>query len=266
MVSSLVVETRRGPATARGWPLALLILILALFVGFSTAIAAEKKGFVILPNKAPHFGPIGDETTTADILATHEQTGGSFGVWRYTSDNRSGPPLHIHHAEDEFFYVVKGKFDFQLDDCITRAPAGSFVFIPKEAIHTFRHVGPEPGVLLGTVHPAGFEGLFRDLPGADVEGAKALFTKYHMEVVGPPLEVVQRLLLPPVLRARRCSGSVSYHQVASPRRPLWISWSKVCGRWAIPKPRTWRSSGATLRDRLNVFRRWRPNWFVSRSI
>ena len=199
MVSSLVVETRRGPATARGWPLALLILILALFVGFSTAIAAEKKGFVILPNKAPHFGPIGDETTTADILATHEQTGGSFGVWRYTSDNRSGPPLHIHHAEDEFFYVVKGKFDFQLDDCITRAPAGSFVFIPKEAIHTFRHVGPEPGVLLGTVHPAGFEGLFRDLPGADVEGAKALFTKYHMEVVGPPLE--DRAASPPAAGA-----------------------------------------------------------------
>ena len=63
MVSSLVVETRRWPATAHGWPLALLILILALLVGFSTAIAAEKKGFVILPNKAPHFGPIGDETT-----------------------------------------------------------------------------------------------------------------------------------------------------------------------------------------------------------
>src|SRR5215470_11273950 len=86
MVSSLVVETRRWPATARGWPLALLILIFALLVGFSTAIAAEKKGFVILPNKAPHFGPIGDETTTADILATHEQTGGSFacGVTRAT--------------------------------------------------------------------------------------------------------------------------------------------------------------------------------------
>jgi quercetin dioxygenase-like cupin family protein len=175
MVSSLVVETRHLPATARGWPLALLILICALLVGFSTAIAAEKKGFVILPNKAPHFGPIGDETTTADILASHEQTGGSFGVWRYTSDNRSGPPLHIHRTEDEFFYVVKGTFDFQLDDCITRTPAGSFVFIPKDTIHTFRHVGPEPGVLLGTVHPAGFEGLFRDLPGADVEGAKALF-------------------------------------------------------------------------------------------
>jgi hypothetical protein len=93
MVSSLVVETRRWPATARRWPLALLILILALLVGFSTAIAAEKKGFVILPNKAPHFGPIGDETTTADVLTTHEQTGGSFGVWRYTSDNRSGPRI-----------------------------------------------------------------------------------------------------------------------------------------------------------------------------
>src|SRR5262249_28943823 len=110
------------------------------------------------------------------------------GVWRYTAVTPGGPPLHIHRAEDEFFYIVKGEFDFQLDNCITRAPAGSFVFIPKDAVHTFRHVGSEPGVMIGTVHPAGFEGLFRDFPGSDSERVKALFRKYHMEVVGPPLE------------------------------------------------------------------------------
>jgi putative ABC transport system substrate-binding protein len=96
--------------------------------------------------------------------------------------------VHIHRAEDEFFYVLSGAFNFQLGDCIKSAPAGSFVFIPKDAVHTFQHVGPEPGVLLGVVTPGGFEGLFQDLPGADAETVKALLKKHHMDIVGPPLE------------------------------------------------------------------------------
>ena len=134
-------------------------------------------------------GLLGGEADITEILATREQTGGSFGVWRYTKVWRGGPPLHIHRAEDEFFYVLSGEFNFQLGDCITRTPAGSFVFIPKDMVHTFQRVGSEPGVLLGSVHPGGFEGLFQGLPGADEETVKALFKQYNMDIVGPPLEV-----------------------------------------------------------------------------
>jgi quercetin dioxygenase-like cupin family protein len=172
-------------------PLACLAMVLTLLSSWFTVAAAEKKGFVVLPNGAPRFsGPLGGEANSFEILATHEQTGGVWGVWRYTSITGGGPPVHIHRAEDEFFYVLSGEFNFQLDDCIKSAPAGSFVFIPKDAVHTFQHVGPEPGVLLGGVTPGGLEGLFQDLPGADDETVKALFKKHHMDVVGPPLEAV----------------------------------------------------------------------------
>src|SRR5215510_7909948 len=171
--------------------LAYLTLVLALYSTASTATAHEKQGFVVLPNQAPRLsGPLGGEADTAEILATREQTVGSFGVWRYTSVLGGGPPLHIHRAEDEFFYVLSGEFYFQLGDCsITHTPAGSFIFIPKDMVHTFQHIGPEPGVLLGSVHPGGFEGLFQGLPGADAERLKALFKQYNMDIVGPPLQV-----------------------------------------------------------------------------
>jgi putative ABC transport system substrate-binding protein len=173
--------------------LSWLTLTVTLFVAWSAAVAHERKGFVVLPNSVPGLaGPAGGETNIAEILATHEQTGGTFGVWRYTANLPGGPPLHIHRAEDEFFYVVSGEFNFQLGDCITRAPAGSFVFIPKDTVHTFQSIGAEPGVLLGTVHPGGFEGLFQDLPGADMEQVKALFKKHNMDVVGPPLTAPAR--------------------------------------------------------------------------
>ena len=141
---------------------AYLTLVLTLCFTASTVMAHEKEGFVVLPNQAPRFsGPVGGEADITEILATREQTGGSLGVWRYTKVLEGGPPLHIHRAEDEFFYVLSGEFNFQLGDCIKHTPAGSFVFIPKDMAHTFQHIGHEPGVLLGSVHPGGFEGLFQ---------------------------------------------------------------------------------------------------------
>jgi len=183
---------------------ASLVIVLVLS-SWSIGAAAEKQGFVVLPNTAPRFlGPVGGEANTADMLATREQTGGTFGVWRYTSTIPGGPPLHIHRAEDEFFYVLSGEFNFQLGDCIKRAPAGSFVFIPKDVVHTFQHVGPEPGALLGTVHPGGFEGLFQGLPRADEATVRALFKKHGMEVIGPPLEAAPP---PPRPSASRAKGA-----------------------------------------------------------
>jgi mannose-6-phosphate isomerase-like protein (cupin superfamily) len=202
MRSCVIYRARRSlPTTPFIVQLASLAIILVLS-GWSVAVAAEKRGFVVLPNTAPRFlGPVGGEANTADMLATREQTGGSFGVWRYNSTIPGGPPLHIHRAEDEFFYVLSGEFDFQLGDCVKRAPAGSFVFIPKDVVHTYRHVGPEPGVLLGTVHPGGFEGLFQGLPRADEATVRALFKKHSMEVVGPPLEAAPALPRPSASRA-----------------------------------------------------------------
>jgi putative tryptophan/tyrosine transport system substrate-binding protein len=192
-MSSWLVDIRGywgGFATTFFTWLAYLTLVLTLCSTASIVMAHEKEGFVVLPNQAPRFpGPVGEEEDITEILATREQTGGSFGVWRYTKVREGGPPLHIHRTEDEFFYVLRGEFNFQLGDCITRTPAGSFVFIPKDMVHTFQRIGSEPGVLLGSVHPGGFEGLFQGLPGSDAEMIKALFKKYNMDIVGPPLDV-----------------------------------------------------------------------------
>jgi mannose-6-phosphate isomerase-like protein (cupin superfamily) len=182
-------------------------------------VAHEPQGFVVLPNSAPGFrGPIGGEANVAEILATREQTGGTFGVWRYTSQP-GGPPLHIHRAEDEFFYVLSGEFNFQLGDCITRAPAGSYVFIPRQTAHTFQNIGPDPGVLLGVVSPGGFEGFFMGLPGADMDQAMALMTQHHMDVVGPPLEAVMPRPRPPSTGTARPPVKIARIGVLAPGCP-----------------------------------------------
>jgi mannose-6-phosphate isomerase-like protein (cupin superfamily) len=162
-------------------------LLLALLSG-PTPVAAEVEGFVVLPDRASRFsGPQGREADVTELVATRDQTGGALGLFRQTIAPRSGPPTHIHRAEDEFFYVVSGEFNFKLGDRTVSAPARSIVFVPRGTVHTFRNVGPEPGVLLVGVTPGGFEKMFEERQGVDMETNRTLMKKHSMEVVGPPL-------------------------------------------------------------------------------
>jgi mannose-6-phosphate isomerase-like protein (cupin superfamily) len=163
-------------------------LLLALPSG-PTAVAAEGGGFVVLPDGAPHFsGPQGRAADITELLATGEQTGGALGLFRQIIAPKSGPPAHIHRAEDEFFYVVSGEFNFKLGDRIVSAPARSIVFVPRGTAHTFQNVGTEPGVLLVGVTPGGFEKMFAERPDVDAETNRTLMKMHNMEVVGPPLQ------------------------------------------------------------------------------
>jgi len=181
-------------ATALLAPMAYVTTVLIILTVWSVSMAHEKEGFLVLPDGAPRYsGPAGGEKNSAEILATREQTGGAWGVWRYTGQPKDGPPLHIHRAEDEFFYVLRGEFAIQLGDCVKIAPAGSFVYIPKNIAHTFQNVGTKPGELLGVVTPGGFEHFFVDLPGADAETVEALSKQHAMDNVGPRLDIADSL-------------------------------------------------------------------------
>ena len=67
-----------------------------------------------------------------------------------------GPPPHVHHREDEMFYVVDGQFAFVFDKSVIRGDAGTCVFLPRDIVHTFRNVGEKPGTLLVATMPGGF--------------------------------------------------------------------------------------------------------------
>jgi quercetin dioxygenase-like cupin family protein len=164
----------------------------AVFSGPATVAAVwllATAGFVVLPGGAPRFsGPQGREADFTELLATAEQTGGSLGMFRQTIAPSSGPPTHVHRAEDEFFYVVSGEFKVKLGDRVTSAPAHSVMFVPRGTAHTFQNVGAEPAVVLVGVTPGGFEKMFQERQGVDAETDRRLMKQHHMEVVGPPLK------------------------------------------------------------------------------
>jgi len=98
------------------------------------------------------------------FLIGGSQTGGRFSVVEHPLPGRSlGSPLHTHHREDEYSFVVEGQFGIQLGDDILDAGPGDLITKPRGVPHAFWNRGDEPGRLLEIISPAGFEGYFREL-------------------------------------------------------------------------------------------------------
>src|SRR3712207_5584356 len=72
------------------------------------------------------------------------------------------PPLHIHHSEDEAWYVLDGRITFYVGDESFVAGPGTLVYGPKGVPHAFT-VDIEPTRVLVLATPSGFEHFALDL-------------------------------------------------------------------------------------------------------
>jgi quercetin dioxygenase-like cupin family protein len=178
-----LVKTRFGLL----YSLVAAVVVLAV-PSISRQVCAGELPFVVLPGEASRYGgPQGREGNITELLATADETGGVLGIFRQTIAPKSGPPTHLHVMEAEFCYVVSGQFNFKLGERIVSAPAGAFLFIPRNTPHTFQNIGTEPGVLLFGVTPGGFEKMFAERQGVDADTNQKLMAMHHMQIVGPPL-------------------------------------------------------------------------------
>jgi quercetin dioxygenase-like cupin family protein len=135
----------------------------------------------------------------ATIKASAETTGGRVAVIEHHAPQGMGSPLHVHRREDEWFYVTEGSLTFWVGGQVIEAPAGSFVYGPRDVPHTFVVTSPEARFLVVT-EPAGFESFMRTLsepaqartlPPAssrppDPERLAAVAAEYGIEILGPP--------------------------------------------------------------------------------
>lgn len=86
-------------------------------------------------------------------------------------------PLHRHHREDEYSFVLEGRMGAMLDGEVVEAGPGDLVFKPRGQWHTFWNAGDTPCRILEIISPAGFEAFFDelvDLGGAAQAGPEAL--------------------------------------------------------------------------------------------
>ena len=72
-------------------------------------------------------------------------------------------PMHRHHLEDEYTYVLTGRIGAILGDDELIAEPGDLLFKPRNQWHTFWNAGDEPATVLELISPAGLEQFFRAL-------------------------------------------------------------------------------------------------------
>ena len=62
-------------------------------------------------------------------------------------------PLHVHHADDEAWYVLTGQLGFRLGDEELSAEAGQAVLAPRGVPHTYWNAGQEEARYLLVLTP-----------------------------------------------------------------------------------------------------------------
>jgi quercetin dioxygenase-like cupin family protein len=135
----------------------------------------------------------------ATVKAGTESTAGRVAVIEHLAPRGSGSPLHVHHRQDEWFYVIDAELIFWVGGRVIDAAAGSFVYGPREVPHTFA-VSSDTARFLLVTEPAGFERYMRALaepaselvipaPASeprDVEAMARLAAEYGIEILGRP--------------------------------------------------------------------------------
>ena len=72
-------------------------------------------------------------------------------------------PMHRHHDEDEYTFVLTGRIGAILEGREVVAGPGDLLFKPRGQWHTFWNTGDEPATCLELISPAGLEQLFRSM-------------------------------------------------------------------------------------------------------
>ncbi|MCB9845237.1 MAG: cupin domain-containing protein [Phycisphaeraceae bacterium] len=127
--------------------------------------------------------------------ATSVQTAGACNVFTATVNEGNGPPLHRHNREDELFYVLEGRVEFQVDGRRFVCGPESFAFAPRGSVHSFRGAGPGRSRMLVTTTPGGFDGFFGECSALWAESGGRppeaaileIFHRHGLELLGPPL-------------------------------------------------------------------------------
>ena len=113
------------------------------------------------------------------------ETGRGFSVVHHPmAPHALAAPLHRHHREDEYSYVLEGRLGALLGDDVVTAGPGTWVHKPRGQWHTFWNAGDTPCRIIEVISPGGFEDYFREVAAAwgDLEAFAAINARYELDM------------------------------------------------------------------------------------
>ncbi|MGZ8580747.1 MAG: cupin domain-containing protein [Actinomycetota bacterium] len=116
------------------------------------------RGFGLEPDGGERLSWMGEPTM---LKVTGQDTGGLYTVAEIITTPEGLVPLHVHHREDEAFFVLDGEVTFSVGDDVFDAGPGGFAFGPRDVPHRYT-VRSASARMLMVFSPAGFEGFIRE--------------------------------------------------------------------------------------------------------
>lgn len=127
---------------------------------------------------------------TITIKVSSEQTNGAYALCEDVTPPGAGASLHVHHREEEMFYVLEGEFEFQCGERVFQAGRGALAALPRHIPHAFKNVGKASAKALLLAVPGGLEKVFQEVntlpPGPpDIPKIVAIFKKGGVDFLPP---------------------------------------------------------------------------------
>ncbi len=97
----------------------------------------------------------------AEVKASAADTGGRYTLVEITAPPGLQSPLHVHHREDEGFYVLDGTVTILVGERTVELGPGQHAFGPRGIPHRFT-VGPDGAHMIWVLTPGGFEDLIEE--------------------------------------------------------------------------------------------------------
>src|ERR1700746_1903737 len=94
---------------------------------------------------------------------TGEDTGGAFDYFVVEVAPRGGPPLHVHHRQEETLHVLSGRFRVRSGEEEGVLEPGGFAFLPSGLPHAFLNLTDEPAEVLVVYTPGGCRSFYEEL-------------------------------------------------------------------------------------------------------
>jgi quercetin dioxygenase-like cupin family protein len=134
--------------------------------------------------------------TLAVIKTTAAETGGQVTIIDVTNPPGFEGLLHVHHRDDEGFWILEGSATLKVGDTTIEASAGDYVFAPRDIPHRYT-VGDAGCRMLFIMVPGGMEDVVRATsePAAsltlppppeeepDIDAIKAIVKKHGYELL-----------------------------------------------------------------------------------